>query len=491
MRKTGFRNFPGSQPRWHQLTLAHLFFLLILSCQKDLPLNARTGCDFLEDISSFTGLDCGRLEVPENHDDTTGKKIEIAYVVIKALDPETGSFPLIRFTGGPGAAAITENSIRGWLRHPVRKKRDIILFDQRGIGYSSALPNMESELFDLMGQDADEAAEGQLMADLVEKYRLKCQEQHIRLENYNSFQNARDVGLIMKHLGYQRYNLYGTSYGTRLARIVQDKYPEQVHTVILNSPAPLGGNFLLDRLESYALALNRIFDWCRGDPACHSAYPQLKEEYLAAINSLNERPIRVLINEKPFYINGQDGIYFLRRLLYGNDSRRQIPQLIRAYQAGGGNLIGDLIQTELLFSSHYNSTMWLAVERYEMFDPAIDGLSLERIYKDLSLFPARLGMFTSFYLAAGDWHPGLVPEADKAFRRSEIPTLITVNHYDPVTPPEYAHRFMEKLDRGQLFILDEGGHGGGNSECRIQLMIDFMDNPAGPLDSSCLNIYNE
>jgi hypothetical protein len=50
---------------------------------------------------------------------------------------------------------------------------------------------------------------------------------------------------------------------------------------------------------------------------------------------------------------------------------------------------------------------------------------------------------------------------------------------------------MENLSKGKLLILDEGGHGGGNRECKNQVMIDFMNNPNVQLNTSCLNIYLE
>ncbi len=67
------------------------------------------------------------------------------------------------------------------------------------------------------------------------------------------------------------------------------------------------------------------------------------------------------------------------------------------------------------------------------------------------------------------------------------PTLITVNQFDPVTPPENGHIMMERLTNGQLYILDEGGHGGGDVDCRNSVMISFMNDPNGNLDASCLN----
>ena len=72
-----------------------------------------------------------------------------------------------------------------------------------------------------------------------------------------------------------------------------------------------------------------------------------------------------------------------------------------------------------------------------------------------------------------------------------IPTLIFVNQYDPVTPPEDGHIMLQELENASLYILDEGGHGGGNVDCRNAIMKAFMNYPDPGLDVSCLNLYQE
>jgi pimeloyl-ACP methyl ester carboxylesterase len=80
---------------------------------------------------------------------------------------------------------------------------------------------------------------------------------------------------------------------------------------------------------------------------------------------------------------------------------------------------------------------------------------------------------------------------ERKFEKSDTPTLIFVNRYDPVTPPENGRLFMENLSQGHLLILDEGGHGQGNQQCKETVMIDFMNAPDSLPDVSCLNVYKE
>ncbi|MGB5204550.1 alpha/beta fold hydrolase [Eudoraea sp.] len=466
-------------------------FLLTFVCQaQKYPKSIQPqGLDWLPEGKD---VQAGAILVPENHDNPDGKQIQITYIVLKAKDSISAAFPMIFFSGGPGGNSLSQGMVGFLLEHPMRNERDIILFDQRGIGYSSALPDMSFDAFDIMAQDADEEEELVLMTDLIFKYKKKCEAQDINPGYYNSIQNAKDVGMLFKHLGYEKYNLFGGSYGTRIARIVQDMFPEFINSSVLDSPAPLSGDFLLNRLDSYSLALGRIFEYCENDSDCKKQFPGLKDDYFKAISTLKEKPLTVTMNDSiDVTINAQDGIYLLRRLLYQSNSREKAPELIRAFIEGGGEVITEVLQFEYELTGGLNLTMLLSVEKFENFNPANTAEVIFEDYKKFPLIPVKLGFFDAFYIAGMNWHTNNLPLEERKFQDSDVPTLVFVNRFDPVTPPKNGDLFMENLSKGNLLILDEGGHGGGNRECKNQVMIDFMNNPNGKLNTSCLNLFTD
>jgi len=448
--------------------------------------------DNLDWLPDKEEVQAGAILVPENHDDPDGKKIQITYVVVKTKETTSAAFPMIFFSGGPGGNTINSEFVNFLLEQPIAGERDIILFDQRGVGYSSALPDMSFEAFDILAKDANEEEELAMMTKMVLEYKNKCEEQNISPEYYNTIQNAKDVGMLFKHLGYEKYNLMGGSYGTRLARVVQDMYPEFIYSSILDSPAPLSGDFLLNRLDSYSLALSRIFDYCNSNPNCKSQYPQLKDDYYKAISKLQIKPLKVSMNDSlEVYINPQDGIYLLRRLLYQANAREKAPELIHAFINGSGQVINEVLKNEYQLSGGLNLSMLLSVEKYENFNPLNTPQVIEEEYKKHPLIPVKLGFFDAFYQAGKDWHTNNLPIADRKFQNSDLPTLIFVNQFDPVTPPKNGYLFKEKLSNCTLLVLDEGGHGGGNGACKNQVIIDFMNDPNKKLDISCLNLYKD
>lgn len=460
---------------------------MLAACRQASPETA--SCDFITGLSDTSHLVCGKLTVPENHDEPDGRKIQIAYVILKARTDTAADYPLIYLSGGPGGVQLVGPNIDYWLGHPIREKRDIILFDQRGIGHSSALPSIKSEYYELMAANATAGEERHRVDELLETYKKACAAQGIQLQYYNTIQNAQDVGKLMEALGYERYNLLGGSYGTRLGRGVQDLYPEYLHAVIFNSPNPMKGDMLIDRLKSYCLALERVFAYCEGDSSCRAAYPGLRQTYLQTLASLEETPLKIEVNGQDFFVNAQDAVYLIRRRLYAADSREAVPALILELGSGGGPVLQQVIAGDLSTGAFFNFSMWLSVERYEMYHPENTAEAIQAVYDSLPLLPVRMGFFDAMYQAFGDWHPATLPEAQKAFQPSAIPTVIMVNQYDPVTPPENGYIFKEQLSNAYLFILDEGGHGGGDEDCRNKVMMAFMDAPGEPLDASCLNVY--
>ncbi|WP_281987036.1 alpha/beta fold hydrolase [Aquimarina aggregata] len=432
----------------------------------------------------------GRFKVPENHNDPKGEQIDLAYVIMKSRTALGNDYPLIYLTGGPGGKTLTKGVVEKFTNSTFRDNRDIILFDQRGVGFSSPLPNMNKEIFEIMSSNLTVDEEYNEMSKLLVTTKQEIESSGRILSSYNTFQNAKDVGFLMNELGYKKYNIMGGSYGTTLGRVIQDLFPEKLNSVIHNAPSPLKMDFLVSRLHSYQIALERLFLWCGEDSNCSSDYPELKSTYVNAIKNLKEHPIVVNMGANTFTINAQDGLYLIRRLLYVTNSKQLIPRVINALKTKDANLLKRLIQLEKRYNEKMNFSMHLAVSSYEQIESYASKSYIDSTYISLDLFPTRLGFFEAFYQSGKDWQEQKISDNDKLFKPSNVPTLITVNYYDPVTPPENGYLYKKDLSNAELLVLNEGGHGGvSNPECRDKVFKAFMDNPEVILDTSCLNLY--
>ena len=109
-----------------------------------------------------------------------------------------------------------------------------------------SLKNINKEFFSIFRKNLNFSMEKIEVKKLLSRYVDDANDSGIDLSLYNTFQSAVDLDLIMQNLNINKYNLYGSSYGTRLGRIIQELFPERLNAVILNSPNPLdGGDMLL------------------------------------------------------------------------------------------------------------------------------------------------------------------------------------------------------------------------------------------------------
>ena len=91
-----------------------------------------TPCTLAKGTESLMAY-CGTLQVPENHDAPNGRKITLAISWLPA-NGEAEPDPIFMLAGGPGQAARGSFPMVAGAFSEARKKRHIILLDQRGTG---------------------------------------------------------------------------------------------------------------------------------------------------------------------------------------------------------------------------------------------------------------------------------------------------------------------------------------------------------------------
>ena len=252
---------------------------------------------------------CGILTVPENYREPTGPQIEIAYVVLHSHSLSPAPDPVIDLRGGPGGSVIDTAPLllRSQIYDPLRQTRDIVLFDQRGTKFSTRLgcaPFFFGATV-LRGQDPEfEETFEQIVANLDDApltdeettvlHALCSQgllDHGFDLNQYNTPNSAQDVVNLAAALGYDQFNLYGISYGTYLAMQVMGDYPDRIRSVVLDSTMPPQVNKYEVVPRFYESSILHLFEDCEADVACNTAYPNLKERYIALMDTLLANPI--------------------------------------------------------------------------------------------------------------------------------------------------------------------------------------------------------
>ena len=222
---------------------------------------------------------CGEIEVPENRAEPQGRRIRIAVAVLTANTLSPQPDPLFILAGGPGQAASALGPFAAQFT-AVRRKRDIVLVDQRGTGRSAPL---ECAAF-------KEAAsvEAALELDPVPKATecvAELKARGVDAAQYTTAAWIADLDAVRAALGYDRINLWGGSYGTRAALEYVRRFPQHVRTMTLDGVAPPSLKVSLDIWRTREAALAAVFDACAASATCRKDHGSLADE----LNAVDEQ----------------------------------------------------------------------------------------------------------------------------------------------------------------------------------------------------------
>jgi pimeloyl-ACP methyl ester carboxylesterase len=438
--------------------------------------------------------ECGILIVPEDHTKPNSPSIQIAVAIVHSPNDNPAPDPILFIDGGPGSRTL--DSMTFWLGYldPFLLNRDIIFFDQRGTGYSEpALECPET-------WDAD-SLEEVLRSDRIIACRDRLLGMGIDLKSYNSVQSAADINLLRQALGYESWNLYGISYGTRVALTAIRDYPEGVSSALLDAVWPLEAS-PLDDLANSDSAFQKLFAACEADFLCRTVYPDLGSVYQEAAGTLVADPVTLKItNPKTGTVKFEilDGAAFNGFVIesLAMPLTSGAPGLIYEVRAGSYESIVASMESELAFyedpeipveKSRAAIGLQLSVLCNEEF-PYISPTALD---KTLATYPPNVNMFSGmhelFYEACSHWGFGPVNPTENAPVISDVPILILASEYDAARSPTEAYRVGRSLPNGDVIEFPGMGHGTlFAGTCPLSIMESFLNDPTILPDTSCIS----
>ncbi|HEV3409655.1 MAG TPA: alpha/beta fold hydrolase, partial [Chthoniobacterales bacterium] len=223
---------------------------------------------------------CGSYEVFENRDARSGRRIPLKIVVLAADNKEEAD-PLFIFAGGPGQAATENVEFMARTFAGVRRARDVVLIDQRGTGDSNGL---ECDLYGSSTQaHLGELFPAEAVARCAEEWKTRAD-----LRFYTSEIAMADINEVREAMGYERINIFGTSYGTRAAQVYMRQFPDRVRSVIMKGVTQIVTPLTIAMARDAQRSWDILTQDCAADPACNAAFPTLKEEFRAVFKRLEQ-----------------------------------------------------------------------------------------------------------------------------------------------------------------------------------------------------------
>jgi pimeloyl-ACP methyl ester carboxylesterase len=444
---------------------------------------------------------CGWLTVPEdrthpNNDNT----IQLHVAIFKSDNPDAAADPIVYLEGGPGGDALEAIPFTFERRFaPFLANHDLIMFDQRGTGYSKpslACPENKELTFELIEQDISAEEASQLGVEALLACHDRLVADGVNLAAYNSAQSAADLADLRVALGYDEWNLWGISYGTRLAQTTMRDQPEGLRSVILDSTYPLQANLLTDTPANVARAMDVFFAGCAADAACNEAYPNLKTTFYDTVAQLNEEKIILPLNNfltgetYNGYFGGDDLVGVLFQSLYATEIIPDLPKLIYDVNQGETSNLSALLSSFLLNTEFVSIGMQFSVQcneenSFTTQDAVVAASAAHPELAGIFDYSPNLGVLT---LSICDvWGAGTADPIENEPVTSDIPTLILAGEYDPITPPAWGQLVQENLPKAYYYEFPGTGHGVSLSgDCAIAVVESFLAEPINEPDTTCL-----
>ena len=454
------------------------------------PVFAKGSCN--DEVPSDPRIECGTLTVPEDRSKPDGRKVVMPVATVHTANPSPAPDPVVYLEGGPGYPGLAK--AERFLTKGFAGNRDVILLDQRGTGQS--VPNLDCpEVHEanavVEGDVQSFDVEDKIYSDALLACRDRIRASGVDLNQYNTTAVADDVADLRTAMGIQEWNLYGVSYGTTVALATMRAHPEGVRSVVVDSVFPTDvGISVAEEIASFERVERVFFDGCAKDARCHGAFPTLEADFAAVLQALDAAPYRTTIDNPtlkrrtPFTVAGGDTLSGFFQALYDSDLIAQLPGIIEQLKAGtGGPIIDELAVRSV-------ASLDGAAEAQSMAVNCSDRASSTNVAddkKELAQNPRFAAIFVGYSACANF---GVAP-APKGFNdpvRSDVPTLVLGDEYDPVTPPDQSKHAAESLSRSTFVLFPGLGHGAVFSErpCPVAIFQAFLADPSARVDTSCV-----
>ncbi|GAB2822923.1 alpha/beta hydrolase [Actinoallomurus bryophytorum] len=191
-------------------------------------------------ISCDDGFQCATAQVPLDHRRPHGAMIDIAVMRHPATDTAHRIGSLFVNGGGPSEQLLPLRAEYGRIPAAWRARYDIVGFDPRGFGSSTAIrcfPTMDAESKFLSGLPAVPDT-GPQIADWDRtwaRFDARCASRGGALLRHDSTADvARDMDLLRQATGDPVMNYVGLSYGTGLGATYANLFPGRVGRMILD-----------------------------------------------------------------------------------------------------------------------------------------------------------------------------------------------------------------------------------------------------------------
>jgi pimeloyl-ACP methyl ester carboxylesterase len=462
-------------------------------------------CPKLPGTEELAKASCGYLVVPEDRSRPTGRTIRLMVAKYPASLPEKRPDPVVYLAGGPGDIAPLE--INGFVAAGFIRDRDIYVVSQRGTMFSepaltcAADDDFARELLALRFY-----SEATKRAHLVatEACHRELAATGAELSAYNSTENAADFADLRKVLGFTKWNIYGTSYGSYVAQTLMRDHPEGIRSVVFDSVLPTTYN-VAENWQNARHGFDNLFQACAAEPVCNAAHPHLEQTFTGLVNKLEVEPLTATVKDPAtgkdikVVIDGGALVDWLRNQNYAVAMLQAAPNRIDGLAAGRPDAIQAIALDRAsrapppgpdIPALGYGLSYGVSCrESYPFATPEDLAAAGRKAFPDYPASITREGVGGWAYFNEDRGEVWKVPAAPETMHQpvvSSIPTLLISGSFDTLTSLAGAKAAAAKLSRATIISIPGVGHAvSSQSPCAQAVVASFLADPAAP-DTSCV-----
>jgi pimeloyl-ACP methyl ester carboxylesterase len=408
-------------------------------------------------------------------------ELSIARIPARRQSDRQDAFTLI--SGGPGQSAIESfPSVSFAFRH-IMRNHDVILIDQRGTGGSAKLVCESAS--DSLGLDR------QLDLGKISEEALECRESLAQDPSWFTTSMAvHDLEFVRQQLGVSQWNMYGISYGTRVAMHYLRRYPESIRTLMLDAVVPPSVSLGPDISRLSQRALDLIFKRCVDDQGCFDAFGDLTEPTMALLDSLDESPKSITFEDiatgslSKMDLTRQHLAVTIRLMSYSAQTAAILPSML--HDAIVNQNFAPLARQAKLQTQSLGNSLANGMHQAIICTEDAPFVRLEENADEPVTYLGE-GTIESLLASCKNWPPGYIDADFKEPVVSDAPVLILSGEADPVTPPNYGESITPTLSNSRHIINSDQGHMQAPFGCMPVLLAKFVSTAdAKNLNVDCL-----
>jgi pimeloyl-ACP methyl ester carboxylesterase len=475
------------------LLLASVALSVLLALPSAAPAGVRVPTLDWAPCPDHKRFDCATARVPLDYRNPGGARIRLAVIRHRATKPSRRIGTAFFSPGGPAAAKRLFPTVVAGLLAPVRERFDVISWDPRGLGESSAVKCFASQaaedrFFAGVGKPAYTFPVGPLeTARWIQRYRAfgrRCRERTGKLMRHiTTAESARDMDLLRRAVGARRVTIIGGSWGTFLGATYANMFPSRVRAMalsaildpvawvnrgrnVLSDPAAFAPTYLRQRIDlSARKTLDAFLDLCGAQPLARCAFSALspaatRAKFDALLQRLESNPSSASVSYGDF-------VGTVVNDLYASSGWGELASKMQsvwetgstegvAAEAGFPDM-GGAFGINCTDSPNPGPAAFLRFDPFTLSRAGAAGRFWLWATEVCSTWPV-----TAPARYTGPWD-----------RRTAGPVLVITTTHDPATSYEAAVALSRELARGRLLTVDGYGHG-TKSACTDRHLARFL-----------------